>query len=274
MTTCSTDPVVRVLEHYWGFHEFRPLQREAIAAILDRRDSVVVLPTGGGKSLCFQAPALVADDAAPGRLALVVSPLIALMKDQVDELVASGVPAACLNSAQPPEARAAAVALVRSGACRPLYVSPERLVGDGSESFRDWVRQAGVRFIAIDEAHCISQWGHDFRPEYRRSAASETTCPSVSMHAFTATATPARARRHRRAARAARPASCSWAPSTAPTSRTGWCRAPKRVSRFSTSLRGTQARQASSTAYPAARWTRLPPGFRGSACGRSPTTRA
>ena len=108
MTTCSTDPVVRVLEHYWGYHEFRPLQREAIAAILDRRDSVVVLPTGGGKSLCFQAPALVADDAASGRLALVVSPLIALMKDQVDGLVASGVPAACLNSAQAPEERAAA----------------------------------------------------------------------------------------------------------------------------------------------------------------------
>jgi ATP-dependent DNA helicase RecQ len=189
MTTCSTDPVVRVLEHYWGFHEFRPLQREAIAAILARRDSVVVLPTGGGKSLCFQAPALVADDTAPGRLALVVSPLIALMKDQVDGLVASGVPAACLNSAQPPEERAAAVALVRNGACRLLYVSPERLVGDGSESFRGWVRQTGVRFIAIDEAHCISQWGHDFRPEYRLLGRLRDDFPAVSMHAFTATAT-------------------------------------------------------------------------------------
>jgi len=108
MTTCSTDPVVRVLEHYWGYHEFRPLQREAIAAILDRRDSVVVLPTGGGKSLCFQAPALVADDAASGRLALVVSPLIALMKDQVDTLVGNGVPAAFINSTLSADERRAA----------------------------------------------------------------------------------------------------------------------------------------------------------------------
>ena len=189
MTTVSTDPLVHVLERYWGFHEFRPLQREAMAAILARRDSVVVLPTGGGKSLCFQAPALVADDAAPGRLALVVSPLIALMKDQVDGLVASGVPAACLNSAQAPDERAAAVAMARNGTCRLLYVSPERLVGDGSESFRDWVRQLGVRFVAIDEAHCISQWGHDFRPEYRLLGRLRHDFPGTSVHAFTATAT-------------------------------------------------------------------------------------
>ena len=188
MTTISTDAIVQVLERYWGFREFRPWQREAIDTILQRRDSVLVLPTGGGKSLCFQAPALVHEGTGP-TLALVVSPLIALMKDQVDGLVASGVPAACLNSAQAPDERSAAMAMVRSGACRLLYVSPERLVGDGSDNFREWVGRAGVRFIAIDEAHCISQWGHDFRPEYRLLGRLKHDFPSASIHAFTATAT-------------------------------------------------------------------------------------
>jgi ATP-dependent DNA helicase RecQ len=185
----AADPVVQVLERYWGYREFRPWQREAIMAILDCRDSVLVLPTGGGKSLCFQAPALVEHGASGPRLALVVSPLIALMKDQVDGLVASGVPAACLNSAQAPGERSAAVSMVRSGACRLLYVSPERLVGDGSEQFREWIGGVGVRFIAIDEAHCISQWGHDFRPEYRLLGRLKHDFPAASIHAFTATAT-------------------------------------------------------------------------------------
>jgi ATP-dependent DNA helicase RecQ len=189
MTATSTDPIVQVLERYWGFREFRPWQREAIDAILDRRDSVLVLPTGGGKSLCFQAPALVDAGGGGPDLALVVSPLIALMKDQVDGLVASGVPAACLNSAQAPDERNAAVSMVRSGACRLLYVSPERLVGDGSEGFREWIGRVGVRFIAIDEAHCISQWGHDFRPEYRLLGRLKHDFPGASLHAFTATAT-------------------------------------------------------------------------------------
>ena len=189
MTAISTDPVVQVLERYWGFREFRPWQREAIATILDRRDSVLVLPTGGGKSLCFQAPALVDDGGAGPHLALVVSPLIALMKDQVDGLVASGVPAACLNSAQAPDERSAALSMVRSGACRLLYISPERLVGDGSAPFREWIGRVGVRFIAIDEAHCISQWGHDFRPEYRLLGRLRQDFPGASIHAFTATAT-------------------------------------------------------------------------------------
>jgi ATP-dependent DNA helicase RecQ len=176
-----------LLARYWGYREFLPLQREAIGAVLAARDSVVVLPTGGGKSLCFQLPALV-DRPRPG-IGLVVSPLISLMKDQVDGLVASGVPAAALNSSLTPDERDAAMAQLDSGACRLLYVSPERLVGDGSERFRAQLCRWGVGFIAVDEGHCISQWGHDFRPEYRQLAQLRQDFPGVSIHAFTATAT-------------------------------------------------------------------------------------
>src|SRR5688572_16000854 len=158
-------------------------------AILAHRDSVVVLPTGGGKSLCFQAPALV----HPG-LALVVSPLISLMKDQVDGLTANGVPAACFNSALPADERAAVLRGVREGRYRLLYVSPERLAGEGSDSFLTQLGPSTISFIAVDEAHCISQWGHDFRPEYRQLARLREVFPGVSLHAYTATAT-ARVRR-------------------------------------------------------------------------------
>src|SRR5688572_1207556 len=153
-------------------------------AILAHRDSVVVLPTGGGKSLCFQAPALV----HPG-LALVVSPLISLMKDQVDGLTANGVPAACFNSALPADERAAVLRGVREGRYRLLYVSPERLAGEGSDSFLTQLGPSTISFIAVDEAHCISQWGHDFRPEYRQLARLREAFPGVSLHAYTATAT-------------------------------------------------------------------------------------
>ena len=174
------------LARYWGYREFRPLQRAAIAANLSGRDSVVVLPTGGGKSLCFQMPALVRPN---GGLGLVVSPLVSLMKDQVDGLVASGVAAAALNSSLTPDERRAVYADLDAGRCRLLYVTPERLVGEGGDAFRARLHTWGVRFVAVDEAHCISQWGHEFRPEFRRLRRLRDDFPALSIHAFTATAT-------------------------------------------------------------------------------------
>ena len=177
------------LVRYWGYTTFRPLQREAMEAVLADRDSLVVLPTGGGKSLCFQVPAVV----RPG-LAVVVSPLISLMKDQVDTLVGNGVPAGLYNSSLAAAEKRAVVAGLREGRYRLLYVSPERMVGEGSDGFLALLASCGVRFVAVDEAHCISQWGHDFRPEYRQLAQLRQLLPGISVHAYTATAT-ARVRR-------------------------------------------------------------------------------
>ncbi|HEY1376797.1 MAG TPA: RecQ family ATP-dependent DNA helicase, partial [Gemmataceae bacterium] len=173
---------LRSLIHlHWGIQTLRPLQDEAMRAVLDGHDSLVVLPTGGGKSLCYQAPPLVR-----GETTVVVSPLIALMKDQVDGLRASGVPAAQIDSAQSPDERQQAEADLRRGAVRLLFVSPERLTLSG---FQRFLQQARVRTFAIDEAHCISHWGHDFRPEYRQLNRLKELFPNAAVHAYTATAT-------------------------------------------------------------------------------------
>jgi ATP-dependent DNA helicase RecQ len=158
------------------------LQEEAIGCVLEDRDSLVVLPTGGGKSLCYQAPA-----AHRRRLAVVVSPLIALMKDQVDGLRQAGVPAAALNSSQTPAERGAVMRAVAAGGVQLLYLAPERLVMDG---FLERLQRAAPAFFAVDEAHCISQWGHDFRPEYRQLRTLRQAFAKVAVHAYTATATP------------------------------------------------------------------------------------
>jgi len=174
--------LAETLLHTWGYPGFRPLQQESMEAVLSRRDSLTILPTGGGKSLCFQAPAL-----AMAGMAVVVSPLIALMKDQVDALHELGVAAACINSMMLAHEKRLVDQQIRSGALKLLYVAPERLL---TEQFLAYLKARSISFIAIDEAHCISQWGHDFRPEYRLLGSLRAHFPDVSIHAFTATATP------------------------------------------------------------------------------------
>ncbi|OGL67203.1 hypothetical protein A2856_04045 [Candidatus Uhrbacteria bacterium RIFCSPHIGHO2_01_FULL_63_20] len=171
-----------LLKTHFGYDAFRPLQEEIINAVLRKKDVLVLMPTGGGKSLCFQLPALT----FPG-ITLVVSPLIALMKDQVDALTANGIAAACLNSTLDADVQADVESRARSGALKLLYVAPERLV---QPEFQAFLEQLTVSLIAIDEAHCISEWGHDFRPDYRCMKELRETFPSVPVIALTATATP------------------------------------------------------------------------------------
>src|SRR5881409_1887440 len=178
----QTEFLHETVRRIWGYDRFLPLQQEAIDGVLAGRDSLVVLPTGGGKSLCYQAPA-----AHLRRLAVVVSPLIALMKDQVDGLRQAGVPAAMINSSQNGAERAAVMRAVDGGGVQLLYVAPERLVMDG---FLERLRRAQPAFVAVDEAHCISQWGHDFRPEYRQLRVMREALGALAVHAYTATATP------------------------------------------------------------------------------------
>ncbi|MCB9854136.1 MAG: DNA helicase RecQ [Phycisphaerales bacterium] len=181
LTESNRAAVIGALQQYWGFDELRPLQEEAIAAGLARRDSLVVMPTGGGKSLCFQIPPLLAE-----RTDVVVSPLIALMKDQVDGLRSNGYPAAAIYSGLSDGERRKIADDLRAGKLRLLFVSPEKLLSGG---FIRMLRDLNIRSFAIDEAHCVSHWGHDFRPEYRRLAELKRHFPDASIHAFTATAT-------------------------------------------------------------------------------------
>ncbi len=174
--------VLEVVKRTWGYDRLKPLQAESIAATLAGRDSLTVLPTGGGKSLCYQAPPLIT-----GRLSVVVSPLIALMRDQVASLKLAGVPAAGLHSHATREEASAARAMAERGDLRLLFVAPERLL---MPDFLAWVKRLGIGALAIDEAHCISQWGHDFRREYRRLAEVREAIPGVPIAAYTATATP------------------------------------------------------------------------------------
>lgn len=170
-----------ILKKFWGYESFRPLQSEAMSCATRGQDSIVVLPTGGGKSLCFQVPAL----AKPG-FAVVVSPLISLMKDQVDGLTQCGVPALLLNSSLPPAEQSDVTGKVKRGECKLLYVAPERL---NTPAFITFLRGLPVSFFAVDEAHCISSWGHDFRPDYRQLSILRKKFPDVAIHAYTATAT-------------------------------------------------------------------------------------
>jgi ATP-dependent DNA helicase RecQ len=170
------------LRRYWGYGEFRPLQEKIVHSLLAGHDTCVVMPTGGGKSLCYQLPAAMLGD----RTVLVISPLIALMQDQVAQLSQMGIPAAFLNSTLTEREQSEIVRGGQGGKYRLLYLSPERLVRADTV---EWLKKTPLAFFVIDEAHCISEWGHDFRPEYRRLKNLRSDFPKCPIGAFTASAT-------------------------------------------------------------------------------------
>ena len=176
----NTAPLA-ILKARFGYDSFRALQEEIIGNVLGRRDSLALMPTGGGKSLCYQLPALIFDG-----ITLVISPLIALMKDQVDALNANGIAARFINSSLPASEIEHVQAQVRRGLVKILYVAPERLA---LPAFRRFLHSLNLSLIAIDEAHCISEWGHEFRPDYRNLRQLRQDFPSVPVIALTATAT-------------------------------------------------------------------------------------
>lgn len=170
-----------ILKTYWGYDQFRPMQEEIVQRVLDGGDTIALLPTGGGKSVCYQVPALAMDG-----VCIVVSPLVSLMQDQVQRLDALGVPAVCLQSGMGYRAMREVLEAAQNGEYKLLYVSPERLQ---TYLFKDYVGQMEVSLLAVDEAHCISQWGHDFRPSYLQIAKVRELMPDVPALALTATAT-------------------------------------------------------------------------------------
>jgi ATP-dependent DNA helicase RecQ len=177
----TPDSPASVLQHYWGYDSFRPLQEKIIGSLLGGHDTCVVMPTGGGKSLCYQLPAVVLE-----KTTVVISPLIALMQDQAAQLKQIGIPAAVLNSSQESGKQSETVREAKRGVYRLLYLSPERLAREDTVA---WLRQVPISFFAIDEAHCISEWGHEFRPEYRQLSTLRGNFPNVTIAAFTASAT-------------------------------------------------------------------------------------
>ena len=172
---------VEVLRKYWGYDSFRPMQEEIVASALEGRDVLAILPTGGGKSICFQVPSLMKEG-----IALVVTPLIALMKDQVQNLNSRGIKALCINAGMGRREVELALNNAAYGDFRFLYVSPERI---GTPLFRSYLQAMNVSFIVVDEAHCISQWGYDFRPDYLEIGKLREIVDAPVI-ALTATATP------------------------------------------------------------------------------------
>jgi ATP-dependent DNA helicase RecQ len=170
------------LRRCWGYDSFRPLQERIVRSLLGRQDVCVVMPTGGGKSLCYQLPAAM----MVAQTAIVVSPLIALMQDQVAQLDQMGIPAAMLNSSLAAARQNEIIRRASEGKYRLLYLSPERLAREDSLA---WLARVPISFFAIDEAHCISEWGHEFRPDYRLLSRLRTHFPDCAIAAFTASAT-------------------------------------------------------------------------------------
>ena len=178
----SGEQLTSALKRYWGYDAFRPKQEEIVRNVLDGRDVCVVMPTGGGKSLCYQLPAILQSE----KTAIVVSPLIALMQDQVAQLAQMGIPSAVLNSSQSWNQQRETERRAEAGEFRLLYLSPERLA---KQEMVQWLGKVPVSFFAIDEAHCISEWGHEFRPDYRQMKLLRKEFPEKPIAAFTASAT-------------------------------------------------------------------------------------